>query len=118
MEAWHIDRHVDFKTEGNTRIQPARYLLDTLDVIQAINHHRYLLPTCKRPRDSADIAFVPGRIADEQIIQTLRCKVGRLLRRITHDALKTSIGQQNPVDDRQASQRFGCESYAFSSSPI
>ena len=89
---------------------------DTLDMFYAVDHQCDMRPILRCARYSSNILFVPGRIADQQVLEPLRSEIDSFQGGIAHNALKAIICRENAPQDADAPNRFGGQTYAFAMS--
>src|SRR5260221_420698 len=111
MQTGQIHRHINFETQGQAHAVTQGYRLYLLHVFEAIDHQRDVCACCHCPRDGGDVLLVPGGIADEQVIESLRGQVGCFLGGVAHDALKRWVGCEDAPDDGDTAQRLGSKTY-------
>src|SRR5690348_15381663 len=89
------------------------YRFDMFDMFYAVDHQRDVRPVLRCASHSGKIMLVPGRIANQQVLESLRGEIGGLQRAIAHDALKTGIRRENAPQDAGAANRLGGQTNMF-----
>src|SRR6266699_4023901 len=111
VKAGQVHRHVDFETEWQADPVTLCYSFNPLYVFGAIDHEYNIGSRGGCSGYGSDVVLVPGRVADEQVIEALSGEVDGLPRAVAHDALKDWIGCEDAPEDVDAAQRLGSEAH-------
>src|SRR6266566_8225237 len=91
VQSGYVHRHVDFETQRQAYPMTLRYSLDLRYMFGTINHQCDMGSGCGSMGYGCNVVFVPGRIANEQVIEALGSQVGCFPGGVAHDALENGI---------------------------